>query len=112
MAARYVRYENPAPMRWTMQPVSEEDPLCRAHCEPIADAILAGLEGVGEVTLLHFPDSAPMRAHVWLRELDLRVYFVHPIYTIEDAEAQLPTVRSRIALALELGETGWMTSTS
>ncbi len=106
MAARYVRFENPEPRRWIK---SEEGPRCREHCEPIADAILSGLEGAGEVTVLHFPDSAPMRASVRLPELDIGVSFTYPIWTIEDAQAQLPEVRARLARGIELEARGWLT---
>ncbi len=104
---RYVRYENPARRRWTSS--EAEDPQCRSHCEPIADAILAGLEGVGEVTLLHFPFSAPMRASVRLPDRDLRVFFPRPIWTVEDVLAQLPRVRATIMRGVELEATGWLT---
>lgn len=106
MVARYVCFENPEPRRWIK---SEAGPRCREHCEPVADAILAGLEGAGEVTLLHFPGVAPMMASVRLPELDIGVSLTNPIWTIEDALAQLPGVRARLARGIEMEATGWLT---
>jgi hypothetical protein len=77
---------------------------CRDYCGPIAAAILAGLEGTGEVSLHHTPPYPPITASVRFPELDLRVSFEHAIWTVEDAVRQLPAVRYRIARALEYME--------
>lgn len=86
-----------------------DDSRCWAYCRPIADAIREGLEGVGEVTLRHPPYSAPVTAFVRIEggagpgtSLGIFIHLPCPIWTVEDAQAQLPELRYHIARALEM----------